>query len=451
MIVINQDLLTKNNNTKFSRFKTGLSRAAKWCKKSVLVAGLILSTGAMGCGEGAYQPSVGGRYDSGTYWIPRSDGDGIKTDTKSPCKNESPPKVTDPNGVLIKGEVVNSKGELIRGATATLVNQIIINDGTKDWGYSLNTILKKVSACDGSFYFGKSETANAMLKSYSTGQKNPYNFFIVIDSPGYLNAFIFDYNETPKQLDSNSSWNPGIMTLKVLGPLRKMVDDRFTIEYHDGQNDAALVAMQRIKENYSKVQGLLGVEPYLNYLRFTFKSISEGSGADMDVFRTPYNYGTIGGIYHPYLNKTEMAQINWQWNFYLSHEIAHHFTVDDLFFPPGRWAEEGLAVYIQRTVQEVDFDCKGPFFPIVREPGYGEVTNFYQSASCVFQLLAQNNPGFIKKLMKSMKTNNTACNTKNGYFIKTTLSGASGSDLSDFFVTKFGFNASLLDSENKCP
>jgi len=334
--------------------------------------------------------------------------------------------------ISIKGEVVDSTGSGISGATVQLTSQSVSNGKI----YRMYILDEKTTA-DGSFYFSDSDITEGEL-GYRLGEP-PYYFFLTIYKEGYIDEFIYDYDETPKEL-SSGEWNVGKITLSDLGTRNEMSEGRFTVKYYDGDEECAEIAMDSMQEYYPQVMEILEVEPYSDTTDFTFNTILEQGYGDW--------LGSSNGIWtvcYPWTDNIDNPQIADMWNTAIPHEMAHHVQ---LYLKKPYWAEEGIAQYTTKTIND-EIDCSEEFVSIVDL--HGENMPAYDSAACAFHMLEQEQPGFFQELLQTMEDDNTNCNRESGYFIKTTMSDVYGSDLTEYFVGNFGFDTETLEDENHCP
>ncbi len=336
------------------------------------------------------------------------------------------------SSISISGRIVDEIGSGISGVTVQLTNQHIAADGKIYRMY----ILDEETTPGGNFYFSNSDILEGDLSDRLDGP--PYKFFLTIYKDGYMDEFVYDYGETPKEL-SSGEWNIGEITLSELETRNEISEGRYTVKYYDGQDQCAEIAMDKLQEYYPQVRSIFGVEPYLDTTTFTFNTILEQGSGDWT--------GSSNGIWticYPWTDNIGNQQIRDMWDTAIPHELAHHIQ---LYLKKPYWAEEGIAQYTAKTIGE-DIDCSSEFVSIADL--HGEDMRAYDSAACAFYMLEQEQPGFFQELLQTMTDDNTLCNRESGYFIKTTMSDVYGSDLTDYFVDNFGFDEETLDDENHC-
>jgi len=313
-------------------------------------------------------------------------------------------------------------------------------------------ILNTKTTNSGYFYFNIIEFKNKLLNFNGSLPKQPYSIFLMVSKDGFMDKYIYDYNEQEKLVYENNTWYVNVDLDKLVAK-KQIVDGNIFVSFYPGQESCANLALNYMKEYYFKVKNILGIIPYEQKTEFIFQTYSEHGP-------WPWlgGFWGISGVCYPWTDNISNNQIEDMWLEIVPHELTHHFLsfklndqLNTTYLLPT-WANEGLAYYMQKTTNNINIDCNKDYLISLNE-FISANTPQYHSAGCVFSLLENNKPGFIKKMIaldKQITFNNSMCTYNiienysssniSGYFIKNILSQAYGSDLTDFFVNNFGFN-----------
>jgi len=355
---------------------------------------------------------------------------------------------------LIYGYIKDINGNKLVNVNIDLYYQYNENDNT----YRIFMLNAKTNS-NGYYYFNLVTLKNRLTSFLGSLPNQPYSIFLEVYKDGFMDKYIYDFDEKGKLLYDNSVWQVNVNLSELLETKKNVVGNLFVI-YYPGQEYCASLAMNYMEEYYPKVQNILGIYNIDHNTGFIFETISKHG-------QNPWitTYDGIYGICDPWTDNINDSQIKQMWLEITPHEMVHNFLsfkvndVSNTYLLPN-WANEGLAYYVQNILNNIDINCNTNYLISLDNFVPGNMPQ-YHSAACSFKLLEQNNSGFIKEVIaldKTITLTNPWCTYKtianlssvniSGYYIKTILSQVYGSDLTDFFVDNFGFKKSDIDLGN---
>ena len=271
----------------------------------------------------------------------------------------------------------------------------------------------------------------------------------------YKDSFVYAYDEKPKTLGTNENWTANIV-MKFAGEKKTFSVQGYgysmEVKYYYGDEQCSRIALNYLQDYYPKVKDTIGLKLPNEKIVFEFNTIPEQGSGDWTTDKDG-----ISTVCYPWTDKVQKGeesseghQIKEMWETAIPHEMTHYFVSGFASSVVPYWANEGLADYTQFTINGETPDCsKEKLVPI--ENMKGENLPQYRSAACVWYLLEQEKPGFVKAVMQKIKETSESGKAPkksgSGYFIKGILSSVYGSDLKMFFVKNWGFDANKIESE----
>ncbi len=289
---------------------------------------------------------------------------------------------------LISARIVDENGNAIPGATVKPVFILQLSGKTYRYG-----VVEKQTDSNGNFFLTESEFINIM-NSKGVNPQKPYPFYLVVVKPGYLDSYIFESGEIPKNI-SDSAWNITGILKKLPGRLTK-TQSIFTVSYYPGQEKCAEIALNKMSSFYPKIASLFGFQANGTSTKFVFNTAPEQGYGDWVAGSTG-----VATVCLPHTDNIELPDIEAMWNDAIPHELGHAFLHDEQLWLP-KWGSEGAAQYVSRKLEDPAFTCDPATFLPVQELT-GENMPYYATASCFWKLLEDAHPGFFINSMDYLR------------------------------------------------
>lgn len=297
--------------------------------------------------------------------------------------------------VVVSGVVKNDAGQPVEGAFVDVTLQHFDVMDSKIYRYSLG---EQYTDKEGKFYFEEEDFLEILDQFGFSNFLHSYNLFLIVSKEGYLDEYVFDYDEVPKEI-GGGEWNVSVVleTLPALKTSKK--EGQFEALYYPGAESCADIGLEKMAFYYPEVKQILGIEPLESNLVIEFNTENQQGEGDWTAGLT-----TISTVCYPWTDDIDSPQIEEMWRTAIPHEMGHIFTVHlwDIF---PYWANEGIAQYVSRTINFVDnvFECDpDQYLPV--EELKGEYMNYYDTASCFWKTLEDGFSGFIKNVFSYMGT-----------------------------------------------
>lgn len=222
----------------------------------------------------------------------------------------------------------------------------------------------------------------------------PYDLFLEISAPGYLDKWVFESGESPKTI-SNGTWSVDVKLDPL--PRAKSVkkSGKFSAYYYPGAESCANIGLIKLQYYYDKVKQLFGTE-LKGTIWIKFNSRAEQGEGDW----LGYPDG-VSTVCYPWTDNIEDPNILKMWDSAVPHELGHSFIYPFVNGIPY-WANEGLAQYVSNTINEKNPECDSDKYMPIQDLT-GENMPYYETAACFWKGLEKEYPGFVKNAVQAMK------------------------------------------------